>query len=253
MDPSGAQIEVGERGLGRRATDDPQLVGREAEVLRCPVQPGAHDDAVAGENAPDPRLVVDPMRAREQELGRFELDLEPGGRRRALLEVEQPLPPEEEILHRLLDRLRQARAQARLVEQPEVAEGLAERQAPQPAMGQSLGEILGAEDAVRHEVLAVMLRRLVRPAIEDLAGAKSDAFFALGPAHHERAGDTLRQRPLQEVRGWEDGKPAGELHGSILARAFHRRRTRETAGRAPGVSAWGPRSARPRRPTPRSD
>ncbi len=76
MHPAGSEIEVAQRGFGGRGADDPELVGRELELFGRPVQPGAHDDAVAGEHAADPRLFVDPLGALEQELGRFELDLE---------------------------------------------------------------------------------------------------------------------------------------------------------------------------------
>ena len=253
MHSARARVEVGERRLRRRAGDDPPLIGRQLPVVRAAMRPGTDDDAVAGEHPADPGLLVDPLGALEQQLRRLELDLDARGRRVALLEVEQPLVPEEEILDRLLDRLRERHAHRRLVEERELDERLAERHPLQPAVRQRSPELFATKMAVGDQMLAIVLRHLVRTAVEDLAGTKADPLLALAAAHDERAGHALGQSPLQEVRGRKCGQPAGELHARILARTSRQRAVALEVRKRTDVSAWGPRCARSRKPTLRSD
>ena len=74
------------------------------------------------------------------------------------------------------------------------------------AVAQRLEELVVGQVAVEHEVLAVVLRGIVREAAHDLAVVEVDPLLALAAADHQGAGAALVLRPLQEVAEGKGGQ-----------------------------------------------
>ena len=89
---------------------------------------------------------------------------------------------------------------------PQLAQGDPQTDAVGGAVAQRLEELVVAQMAVEHEMLAVVLRGIVREAAHDLAGVQIDPLLALAAADHESARAALVLRPLQEVAQGKGGQ-----------------------------------------------
>ena len=122
------------------------------------------------------------------------------------LEVEDAALPEEEVADDVLDLLAQGLLDDLGREQPQLAQGRSQADAPGRAVAQRLEELVVVQVAVEDEVLAVILRGVVRQAPHDLAGVEVDPLLALAAADHESARATVVLRPLQQIAEREGGQ-----------------------------------------------
>ena len=191
MHAADADVEVAQRHLRRRVAR--RSAARSGEQRGLPSRPvrGRDDDAVVDQHSADPRLTrrstacprAGAPSSSSSTSSRAHGDARRPGSRTGPASRRRGPAPTPAIDCASVDSDRRARRAARGRRAPRRAAAAAVRQC-----ASARAEVVGAEDArARTRCWPKMLLRLVRPAVEDLAGAKADALLALAAAHDERA------------------------------------------------------------------